>query len=64
MISFINCNCNEENQEERCVERHRSYPDTGFLPYPGRSPRHAGQRRVTILGNKVDDDGPAIPRQA
>ena len=33
-------------------------------PLADRTARHAGQRRVTLLGNKVADDGPAITPQA
>ena len=33
-------------------------------PLADRTARHAGQRRVTLLGNKVADNGPAIPLRA
>ena len=46
-------------QKERCETLFGR--STGALPHPGCAPRHTGQRRVTLLGNIIVDDGPAIP---
>ena len=46
-------------QKERCETLFER--SIGALSHSGCDPRHTGQRRVTLLGNIIVDDGPAIP---